>query len=150
MQLSTDGVPLYKSSSVSIWPVYFVILNLAAEIRMKAENIILCGTWVGPTKPKMNLLLEPIAKYVKQRSLFGEMVKLSEGYIKVWAKIVMGIFDLPAKASVLIMKQFNGKHGCSVCLHPGRRLRNNACVYLPSTEHSERTHVAIVAAAAEA
>ena len=27
---------------------------------MNAENDILCGLWVGPTKPIMNLLLDPI------------------------------------------------------------------------------------------
>ncbi len=53
LSLSTDGVPLFKSSSVSIWPVYLVILNLAAGIRMNAENVILCGLWVGPSKPIM-------------------------------------------------------------------------------------------------
>ena len=43
LSLSTDGVPLYKSSMISLWPVYLVILNLLAAIRMKAENVILCG-----------------------------------------------------------------------------------------------------------
>ena len=96
----------------------------------------------------MNLLLEPIAKYAKHLSLFGETVKLPERLLKVWAKVVMGIFDLPAKVPVLNMKQFNREYGCSVCLHPGRRLHNNARVYLPNAEeHLERTHEAIVTAA---
>lgn len=32
LTLNTDGVPLYKSSAVSIWPVYMVILNLPAHV----------------------------------------------------------------------------------------------------------------------
>ena len=60
MALSTDGVALYKSSSVSIWPVYLIILNFPAHIRMNAENILLCAAWLGPTKNLMNLLLGPI------------------------------------------------------------------------------------------
>lgn len=42
-------------------------------------------------------------------------------------------------------KQFNGEYGCSVCLHPGRRLPNNARVYLPGTQYPERTHAEVVA-----
>lgn len=52
----------------------------------------------------------------------------------------MGVFDLPAKAAVLCSKQFNGEYGCSVCLHPGKRLPNNARVYLPGTKYAERNH----------
>ena len=36
----------------------------------------------------------------------------------------MGVFDLPAKAAVLCAKQYNGEHGCAVCVHPGVRLSN--------------------------
>ena len=55
----TDGVEIFNTSPVGVWPVYLVILNLA-RIRMKAENI--CGLWVGPSKPPMPRLLEPIMK----------------------------------------------------------------------------------------
>ncbi len=60
------------------------------------------------------------------------------------------VFDLPAKAAVLCAKQFNGKHGCSVCLHPGDRLPNNARVYLPGTVYPARTHRSVLAAGFEA
>jgi len=43
------------------------------------------------------------------------------------------MFDLPAKASVLCAKQFNGQTGCSYCLNPGKHLPNNARVYSPET-----------------
>ena len=39
LSLCTDGVNIFKSSPVGLWPVYLVILNLPARIRMKAENI---------------------------------------------------------------------------------------------------------------
>ncbi len=56
LSLFTDGVPLYKSSGVSIWPVYVVILNLPANVRMNASSMILCGIWNGPAKPSMSIL----------------------------------------------------------------------------------------------
>jgi len=42
----------------------------------------------------------------------------------VWAEFVLGIDDLPAKASVLCAKQYNGELGCSVYLYPGKQLEN--------------------------
>ena len=51
--VSTDGVPLFKSSSTSLWPVYLVILNLPPGIRMNAENVLVAGLWYGK-KPPMN------------------------------------------------------------------------------------------------
>ena len=59
----------------------------------------------------------------------------------------MGIFDLPAKVAVLCAKLYNGKYGCSVCLHPGKRLANNARVYLPNKVYPQRTHANVAAAA---
>lgn len=149
LSLSTDGVALYKSSTVSFWPVYLVVLNLPAHIRMNANNIILCGVWVGPSKPVMSILLNPIAEFLERLSSVGMAINTIDGMVTIRAKLVLGIFDLPAKAAVLCTKQYNGEFGCSVCLHPGKRLPNNARVYLPQT-YPERTHAQVLAAAKEA
>lgn len=103
---------------------------------MRAQNVILCAVWVGPTKPLMNLLLDPICEYLQRLSTVGETF----GNCIYRAKLVMGVFDLPAKAAVLSAKQYNGEYGCSVCIHPGKRLPNNARVYLPDCVYAERTH----------
>ena len=150
LALSTDGVPLFKSSSVSIWPVYLVVLNLAANIRMNAENIILCGLWTGPSKPIMKILLDPVVKCIQSMSSIGMEIKNSFGTFTFRAKLVMAVFDLPAKAAVLCAKQFNGEYGCSVCLHQGKRLPNNSRVYLPNQFVAERTHQQVVANAIDA
>ena len=147
--LSTDGVQLYKSTSVSLWPVYLMVLNLPIEVRMNANNIILAGLWVGQSKSPMNLLLNPVISMLEKLKSEGLQIKVPTGMAKITGKIVMGIFDLPAKAPVLCAKQFNGQYGCSVCLHPGKRLSNNARVYLPET-HPERTHNSVLVAARQA
>ena len=54
LSLNTAGVPLYKSSTWSLWPVFLTILNLPASIRMKAENVLLAGLWYGPCKPPIS------------------------------------------------------------------------------------------------
>ena len=59
LAISTDGVPLFKSSNISLWPVYFTILNLPPAIHMNAESVLMAGLWYGK-KPPMKHLLSPI------------------------------------------------------------------------------------------
>jgi hypothetical protein len=40
---------------------------------------------------------------------------------KFTLRVHNGIFDLPAKAAIANIKQFNGKFGCPLCFHPGKR-----------------------------
>ena len=150
LSLSTDGVPLFKSSKLSLWPVYLVILNLPPNIRMNSKNVILCGIWVGPTKPAMDLLLNPVTKCLQKLSTIGLDIFTPAGTFTVRAKLVIAVFDLPAKAAVLCAKQFNGEYGCSVCLHPGKRLPNNSRVYLPDVTYADRTHSQVLDAALQA
>ena len=117
-----------------------MILNLPACIRTNSENVIICGLWVGPTKPIANLLLDPVVNLFQTLSSSGLRIDTSVGLVTFHAKLVIAIFDLPAKAAMLCAKQFNGQYGCSVCVHLGTRLSNNARVYLPSPIYPERTH----------
>ena len=149
LSLCTDGVEICKSSPVSLWPVYLVILNPPARVRIKAENSIFCGLWVGPGKPPMPRLLAPIMKTIRSLTTSGIQISTPAGLSTIRAKLAMGVFDLPAKASALCVKQFNGKYGCTVCEHPGRRLSNRANVYPPGT-YPGRTHDSVVAAAEDA
>jgi len=140
--VSTDGVPLFKSSTVSLWPVSFAILNLPPTIRINSENIILSGFWVG-NKPVMKLLFAPILDNLSHLTSSGLEIRISSVVYNIFVKLAMGVFDLPTKAAVLNAKQFNGKHGCSVCLHPGNRLSNNSRIY-PPHHYRERTHIDVM------
>lgn len=146
---TTDGVSIFKSSTVSLWPVYLQILNLPLPVRMYAENIILCGLYVGPSKPRMELLFKPIIKRMEAMGGMGLSINTPDGLKTVRARFVFGTFDLPAKASVLCAKQFNGEFGCSVCLHPGKQLENGTRVYLPKY-FPERDHDSVAKAAEQA
>ena len=98
LSLFTDGIPVFKSSLVSMWPVYLVIQNLPLTIRGNAENVILCALWVGPSKPPMSLLLTPVVESIQDLDVSGLTIK---------TKLVFAVFDLPAKAAVLCAKQYN-------------------------------------------
>ena len=116
--LSTDGVAIFKSSLISMWPVCITVLNLPPRIRMNAENILLAGLWVGPQKPSMKLLLDPVIQDLNNLHTHGLTVTLPNGPVNFKVKLVLATFDLPAKASVLNCKQFNGKFGCTVMRLP--------------------------------
>ena len=42
---NTDGVPLLKSSKISIWPIFLVINELEPKYRCKSENMLFAGIW---------------------------------------------------------------------------------------------------------
>lgn len=147
LMISTDGIPLFKSSTISLWPVSFAILNLPPAIRMNSENMVVAGFWVGD-KPVMKLLLTSILENLSSLSS-GLKIKRLSGIFKVFFKLSMGTFDLPAKAAVLNAKQYNGKYGCSVYIHPGFWLPNNSQIYIPR-HYRERTHANVMLNAATA
>lgn len=67
---NTDGAPVFKSSGVSIWPVYLVINELPYKLRMKKENMILAALWFDRKKTSMGTFLKPFLQ---------SMIKFSEG-----------------------------------------------------------------------
>ena len=138
VSLFSDGVPIFKSSKTAMWPVYYSILNLPASIRTKSKNIILSGLWVGPGKPSFDHLLAPLMEEINHLTTVGVTIELPTGDVTVKAKLVLDVFDLPAKAAVLSYIQFNGKYGCSVCLHPGKYISHRR-IY-PPRKTSMRTH----------
>lgn len=150
LSLSTDGVPLFKSSTVSLWPVYLIVNNLPPRIRMNSENVILCAMWCGPGKPPVHCLLKPIMEMMKTLSTIGITLQTPDGIRTIRAKLLLGVFDMPAKAIVLNAKQFNGEYGCSTCFHPGLRLPNGSRIYLPNASIEQRTNETMIRDAQEA
>eukprot|EP00731_Ephydatia_muelleri_P035621 Em0142g3a len=44
----------------SIWPVMLALTSLPPALRMNVSNLILAGIWLGPVKPKMEMILQPV------------------------------------------------------------------------------------------
>ena len=152
LSLSTDGVPVFKSSSDSLWPVYLNIYNLPPSIRTNSENTLLCGLWFGPQKPAIKALLQPVVKMLQSLYTVGLTVKVRSGAKTIRAILLNAVFDLVAKAPILNMKQFNGMYGCLVCTHPGTTVSRSTRVYLPNIDPPPiaRTHASVMQAATEA
>lgn len=80
LMFNTDGIPVFKSSGYSFWPLYLVINELPYPMRciliinvhvycfyrIANENVIFAGLWYGSTKPDMTLFLKPLALSLKK------------------------------------------------------------------------------------
>lgn len=148
--ISTDGVPIFKSSKGSLWPVYLMVTSIPPHQRSRVDNLIVASLWFGPTKPNMNIMLEPILRNISSLEE-GIVVKQqhSTSDVIIRAKLVLGIFDLPAKAAVTNTKQFNGEHGCFYCLDKGE-VHNRSRIYPPHDQHLLRSSHQMKKWAAEA
>lgn len=117
---NTDGVPLFKSSKTSMWPLYFVINELPFKMRREPENMLLAGLWIGPKKPEMMTFLKP---FIEDLELLenGVLVTTDRNeIIAVKGLLLAGTADLPAKCAVCNMMQYNGKYSCPCCIQPGQ------------------------------
>lgn len=48
---NTDGVNLYSSSKIELWPIFLAINELSPVQRFARDNMILAGIWQGKGKP---------------------------------------------------------------------------------------------------
>lgn len=131
---NTDGVPVFKSSKYNIWPLYFVINELPPKKRWCNDNVILAGLWFGSKKPNMLTFLKPFTEGMSR--LHNGIQLYSPDIMANFTCRVMllcGTCDLPAKAMVYNMIQFNGNYGCSHCLQSGKTFgvgqRGNVHIY---------------------
>ncbi|XP_011859941.1 PREDICTED: uncharacterized protein LOC105557338 [Vollenhovia emeryi] len=118
----TDGIPVFKSSKISIWPVYLTINELPFKERKKRENTLLLGYWFDDKKPHMNFL---IYKFRKELENIAEGIEINlpeNNNIIVRGIALMGTCDLPARSECLNFIQFNGDFGCPSCLCKGERV----------------------------
>lgn len=69
LMFNTDGAPLYKSSSYSIWPIYLQVNEFPFNIL--TNELIVSGLWFGKNKPDMTVffyvhLLKPVVNCLKK------------------------------------------------------------------------------------
>ena len=100
------GVPMFRASRWSVWPVQLSITSLPPEVRMDLENLLLAGVWLGPVKPDVSVIL---MQQIEKLRTKGIRFMSPEGPKVLKATLLIGVFDLPAKAMALNFVQFNGK-----------------------------------------
>ncbi|XP_051176780.1 uncharacterized protein LOC127291625 isoform X1 [Leptopilina boulardi] len=119
---NTDGAPLFKSSTYSIWPVYLMVKELPFSVRSK--ELILAALWFGKDKPNMNVFLDPFVNSMNKLSVLGVPCNLNNSISRIKIFPLVCSVDCVARAPVQGFNQFNGKYGCGLCLHPGVWVKN--------------------------
>ncbi|KAL1465903.1 hypothetical protein MTO96_043056, partial [Rhipicephalus appendiculatus] len=110
LTFNTDGSPVFKSSTSSIWPIQFLVNELPPDCRMK--NCLVAGLWFG-RHPDMSLFM---GKFVEEVNNFGHLIwRTASSVIKSTIHAVCCCVDAPARAAVMTMVQFNGLFGCPWC-----------------------------------
>ena len=104
---------------------------------MDADNMMVCALWLGPCKPPMELLLQPVLSRINEIEDKGLELITPQGSKVLKVKLIAGVFDLPAKAMALNVVQFNGYYGCPYCIDRGFH-KYNRHLYYPDEPHQLR------------
>ncbi|XP_021354853.1 uncharacterized protein LOC110451260 [Mizuhopecten yessoensis] len=116
---NTDGVNLYSSSKVELWPIFLAVNELSPPKRFCRDNILLVGIWQGKEKTPFNPFFRIFSEDMNSLYNVGVDVQIGDEAYNVKLAIICGIADLPAKAEILNMSYFNGSHACIKCEEPG-------------------------------
>lgn len=95
--------------------------------RFRSEYILIAGLHCKDQKPNMYEFLYPILNEIS--TLEKEPIKIlhDNTVYEIIIVISHAVFDLPAKAQIQMLNQYNGKFSCSFCKHPGipKKLKTN-------------------------
>ena len=127
LTMFTDGVALFKSSSICLWPIYLIINELPPSDRFQKKNMILWGIWQGVGKPKMVMFLKPFVLDMMKLYVDGFVFNPNKDVVvRSRAMLLIATMDLQARAYVLNMTQHNGEYGCLYCTEPGESTPSGA------------------------
>ncbi len=115
--INIDGVPLFKSSKLGLWPI---LMSIKGSIYPKPLPIaVFCG--IG--KPPLDTFIN---------KLVSELSYLRETYVGInnkFIKIVQNIFiaDAPARAYLQCINGHTAKVGCGYCRIQGTFITDRVC-----------------------
>lgn len=114
LQVSIDGLPLYKSSATQFWPILVTVQHLVQE------EPVTIGLFCGDSKPSS------LDEYLED--FICEIKDLSHGFefegLKLTLQLTSMICDAPARAFLKKVKGHAGYHGCEKCIQDGVHLEN--------------------------
>jgi len=123
LQVSVDGIPLFKSSSVSLWPILCLVKN------MPFKSLFVVGMFSGKEKP--GSASEFLASFVEEACmLIKNGLTVDQRTIKI--TIHSFVCDAPARAFIKGIKSHSGYSSCEKCTVRGEYHTNK--VIFPSVD----------------
>ncbi|XP_049301241.1 uncharacterized protein LOC125774913 [Anopheles funestus] len=113
LQISIDGLPLFRSSLTEFWPILFKIDELPVS------PVMVAGIYSGQSKPNnLEQFLRPLVDELN--SLHSTGMQFGDKNVTVCVKAF--ITDSPARAMIKSVLGYQGRHGCTKCTIVGERV----------------------------
>lgn len=130
LQVSIDGLPLFKSSKRQLWPILIKVEELP-----KAP-VMLVGVFCGHTKPELiEEFLRPLVLEVNDLQQRG--LEFGEKRVRLVLRAL--IADSPARAFAKATVSFSGRHGCLKCSCVGEYIQSGSKMIFDSVHAELRT-----------
>jgi hypothetical protein len=135
LKVNVDGIPLFKSSNVVLWPI-LCIVNEAAD-----QTPFVCGFFVGPCKPQNNIeFLQSFCNDFKALQNSDIVVNGRQISLEIFCLVC----DAPARSFSKGVKSFGGYYGCDYCRQKGSYHFEGHKVIFPSFDAELRSDEAFV------
>jgi hypothetical protein len=109
LTLNIDGLPLFRSSSYSLWPVLCCVADA------NPQQVFPVALYGGKNKPtNCDFLLDTIHEL---QELLSSGFSVNGKHFECKIKFI--VCDAPAKAMVKCVKQYSGYFGCDKCCQKG-------------------------------
>lgn len=120
LSANEDGAAAFKSTTKKpLYPLFLTVNNLPPKLRFNKNNLILGALWFNRGKPDMALFHK---QFILQAQKLREGMQIKNENYKIL--VLQNCLDSVGRCEILCSKQFNGKYGCTVCLHPGKTVNN--------------------------
>lgn len=125
LSVNTDGAQAYRwTINKPCYPIFLVVNNLPPRLRFSKHNIILAAIWLSKGDPNMCLFFKNFCKETKR---LRNGLEVDSDVHKV--VVLQACLDTIARPKLQGTTQFNGKFGCSICLHGGKLTSKNQIRY---------------------
>lgn len=127
-----DGIPLFKSSKLQLWPILDVIKNFPGVPPFAIS------VFRGTTKPKpLDRFLNDFIVELNQMLIHGFCFGKDHFFIEIHSFVC----DAPVRAFLKCTKQHTGYSSCDKCVEPGKYYKNKVVLKaLKRTNESFRGH----------
>lgn len=113
IDINIDGIPLFKSSRIQLWPILIKIINI------KSISVLPVGIYIGKKKP--DDISEYMSDFVLEtKDIIDNGIRIDHKILQL--KIRAIVCDSPAKAFLCGIFGHTSSHGCTKCVQVAKKI----------------------------